>query len=279
MKSRLLVLLLFTFTVLVTPLMALEPPLGKVLDLTGRVTVTRDGETSNLAIGDQLFTGDLIEVTRNSTAEIEFGQGHQLKLSAGTQITITPNVGSYNINCYWGRMLAGIIADRGDSGVRVTTPTATGAVRGTVFATTVEEDGATTYQLLEGSLAATGADEGEELLLTEETKVTLDADGNPSDIEPLTKEEITELTTWAGGMLALAGVAVGVSVGAEVAATGALTTITTGTGATAGAGAATFPWVIIGTVVGVAATAATVYYLVDDEPADDSSYIHIEIDW
>ncbi len=279
MRYRLIVLLLFTFTVLVTPLMALEPPLGKVLDLTGRVTVTRAGETSNLSTGDQIFTGDLIEVTRNSTAKIEFGQGHQLKLAAGTQIRISPSMSSFNIDCYWGRMLAGIVADRDDSGIRVTTPTATGAVRGTVFATTVAEDGATTYQLLEGSLAATGADEGEELLLTEETKVTLDADGNPSDIEPLTKEEITELTTWAGGMLALAGVAVGISVGAEVAATGALTTITTGTGATAGAGAATFPWVIIGTVAGVAATAAVVYYFVEDDPVDGDSFIHIEIDW
>ncbi len=279
MKTRLIILLVFTFIILATPLVALEPPLGKVVALTGRVTVTRDTETSSLSVGDQLFTGDLIEVTRNSTAEVEFGQGHQLKLSAGTQITITPSVGSYNINCYWGRMLAGIIADRGDSGVRVTTPTATGAVRGTVFATTVEEDGATTYQLLEGSLAATSGEEGEELLLTDNTKVSLDADGVPSAVEPLTEEEITELTTWAGGMAALASVAVGVSVGAEVAAEGALTTITTGTGATAGASAAAFPWVIIGTVVGVAATAATVYYLVDDEPTDDSSYIHIEIDW
>jgi len=275
MKSRLIVLILF-LTVLVTPLLALEPPLGKVLDLTGRVTVTRDGETSNLSTNDQLFSGDLVEVTRNSTAKIEFGQGHQLKLAAGTQIRISPSMSSFNIDCYWGRMLAGIIADRDDSGLRVTTPTATGAVRGTVFSTTVEEDGATTYQLLEGSLAASGGEEGEELLLTEETKVSMDAEGNLSDIEPLTKEEITELTTWAGGLAAFTGIAVGVSAAAD----GALTTITTGTGATAGAGAATFPWVIIGTIAGVAATAATVYFLVDDTPVDDdASYIHIEIDW
>ena len=264
-------------TVIAVPSLAQGRSLGAVVDVVGRVTVTRDGTTGRLDLGDTLYAGDIVEVTRNSTAEIRLGNGHHVKLNANTRVRIVDTSSSFDIEAYYGGVLAAINREEPDAaGFRVSSRSASGAVRGTLFSAEVAEDGTTTFKVLHGEVEAVDAAEESSVVIGETTKVTVAPGAAVGEPVALSAAEIAELEAWAGSLLSLAGVA------ASGAAEEALTTLTeglsTGTGAGLGAGGS-FPWLIVGAVGVVGITAAAVYYGTEEEETDDGSYVNVEVSW
>ena len=256
--------------------------LGEVVEVVGRVTVTRDGETDKLDKGDDVHEGDVIEATRNSSVEISLGTGQRVRIRSNSRVRLATTTSSYDIDTYYGGVLAAIngAADDG-AGFRVSSRSASGSVRGTLFAAEVAEDGTTTYQVLHGEVEATQTTTGEAVTLTESTKTVVPVEGALAEPVALTAAEIAALESWAGGLLSLPGVAL------SGAADGALTTLTEGAqtgagGAAAGTSAAGgFPWIIVGAVGVVGATAAVVAADLDDDGGDDDDEggISININW
>jgi len=261
----------------VGPALAQGRALGEVVDVVGRVTVTRGGVTEKLDRGDELYTNDIVEATRNSSAEIRLGNGHHVKLRANTRVRIVNTSTSFDLEAYYGGVLAAINRNEADAdGFRVSSRSASGAVRGTLFAAEVAEDGATTFKVLYGEVETADAAGESSLLLEEGTKTTVEPGAVVGEPVALSAAEISELEAWAGSLLTMSGVA------AAGAADDALTTLTEGleTGGASGIGAGgSFPWVIVGAVGVVGITAAAVYYGAEDEETDDGSYINVEVSW
>jgi hypothetical protein len=264
-----LTLAAFVVLILAPPALA-EESLGRVVDLVGRVTVTRDWSTFDLSKGDLVYSGDVVEATRNSSAELVIGSSHHVKVRAGTKFRVSPQGSSYEVHTFYGSVLAAVVSAEEDSrGFRVSTPTASGAVRGTLFSTEVAEGGTTTFKVLYGEVVASDAAGTAEVVLGEQTKATVAAGAAPSAAVPLTSSDIVELEAWAGDLLTIGGV---------TAAESALETLTAGAGGGA-AGAPAFPWIIAGAVGAVAITAAVVHLTSGPEEVTDGSYIDIEINW
>jgi hypothetical protein len=265
-----LTLAAFWVFILAPPALA-EESLGRVVDLVGKVTVTRGWSTFDLAKGDLVYDGDVVEATRNSSAELVLGSGHHVKVKAGTKLRVSPAGSSYDVHTFYGSVLAAVVSSGEDArGFRVSTPTASGAVRGTLFSAEVADDGATTFRVLYGEVAATDTAETAEVVLGAQTKTTVAAGGVPATAAPLTSSEIVELEAWAGDLLSLGGVS---------AAESALETLTAGAGAGEAGGAATFPWVLVGAVGAVAATAAIVYLTAEPQETSGGSTIDIDVHW
>jgi len=265
-----LTLAAFWVFILAPPALA-EESLGRVVDLVGKVTVTHGWSTTDLAKDDLVYDGDVVEASRNSSAELVLGSGHHVKVKAGTKLRVSPLGSSYEVQTFYGSVLAAVVSSQEDArGFRVSTPTASGAVRGTLFAAEVAVDGATTFRVLYGEVAASDAAETVEVVLGPQTKTTVVAGGTPAAGVPLTSSEIAELEAWAGDLLSLGGVS---------AAESALETITAGVGEGGAGGAAGFPWVLVGAVGAVAATAAIVYLTAEPQENDEGSTIDIDVHW
>ncbi|HUT99438.1 MAG TPA: FecR domain-containing protein [bacterium] len=265
-----LTLTAFWVFILAPPAFA-EESLGRVVDLVGKVTVTRGWSTTDLAKGDLVYSGDVVEASRNSSAELVLGSGHHVKVKAGTKLRVSPLGSSYEVQTFYGSVLAAVVSSQEDArGFRVSTPTASGAVRGTLFTAEVAEDGATTFRVLFGEVTASDAAETAEVVLGPQTKTTVAAEGTPTAGVPLTSSEIAELEAWAGELLSLGGVS---------AAESALETLTAGVGEGGAGGAATFPWVLVGAVGAVAATAAIVYLTAEPQESGEGSTIDIDVNW
>ncbi|MCK4593368.1 FecR domain-containing protein [bacterium] len=253
--------------ILAPPVLA-EESLGRVVDLVGKVTVTRDWSTFNLSKGDLVYEGDVVEATRNSSAELVIGSAHHVKIKAGTKLRVSPRGTSYEVHTFYGSVLAAVIGAEDDArGFRVSTPTASGAVRGTLFSAEVAEDGATTFKVLYGEVVASDALGTAEVVLGEQMKTTVAAGGTPTAAAPLTSSDIVALKAWAGDLLYLGGVAVAES---------ALETLTSGVGTS---GATSFPWIIAGAMGAVAITAVALHLTAEPGETSEDSHIDIEINW
>jgi len=264
-----LTLAAFWLFILAPPALAGES-LGRVADLVGKVTVTRGWSTTDLVKGDPVYDGDVVEASRNSSAELVLGSGHHVKVGAGTKLRVSPLDSSYEVHTFYGSVLAAVVSSQEDArGFRVSTPTASGAVRGTLFSAEVAEDGATTFRVLYGEVAAADAAGTAEVTVGAQMKTTVAAGGTPSAAAAMTSAEIAELEAWAGALASLGGVS---------AAESAMETLTAGTGGGAG-GAAGFPWILVGAVGAVAATAAIVYLTAEPAESGEGSTIDIDVTW
>ncbi len=264
-----LTLAAFWLFILAPPALAGES-LGRVVDLVGKVTVTRGWSTTDLVKGDPVYDGDVVEAARNSSAELVLGSGHHVKVKAGTKLRVSPLGSSYEVQTFYGSVLAAVVSSQDDArGFRVSTPTASGAVRGTLFTAEVAEDGSTTFRVLYGEVAASDAAGTAEVVVGAQMKTTVAAGGTPAAAAAMTSAEIAELEAWAGALASLGGVG---------AAESAMETLTAGTGGGTG-GTAGFPWVLVGAVGAVAATAAIVYLTAEPAESGEGSTIDIDVNW
>jgi len=264
-----LTLAAFWLFILAPPALA-ESSLGRVVDLVGKVTVTRGWSTTDLSKGDPVYDGDVVVAARNSSAELVLGGGHHVKVKAGTKLRVSPSGSSYDVYTFYGSVLAAVVSSQEDArGFRVSTPTASGAVRGTLFTAEVAEDGATTFRVLYGEVAASDAAETAEVVLGAQTKTVVTAEGALTAAVPLTSSEIVAMEAWAGELLSLGGVS---------AAESAMETLTAGAGGGTG-GTAGFPWVLVGAVGAVAVTATIVYLTAEPAESGEGSTIDIDVNW
>jgi VCBS repeat-containing protein len=128
--------------------------IGRVETLSGTSTATRvSGETVELAQGDPVFQGDVIETAGESTLGIRLEDGTLASMSSQSRLVLNEFVfetgGSDNwmlVNLVEGAFafLTGAIAPSG--GMEITTPVAVMAIRGTMPVAFVSgEDGATDF--------------------------------------------------------------------------------------------------------------------------------------
>ncbi len=126
-----------------------EEPAGNVATLKGTATVTRNGMTGPLKLQDEIFKGDVLQTSRNSTLGVTFTDDTTLNLSASSRIVVDNFIyqdgGKDNaalINVTRGTMafVAAAVAKTGD--MKIETPTATLGIRGTTGVVEVPEGAA-----------------------------------------------------------------------------------------------------------------------------------------
>jgi hypothetical protein len=117
---------------------AAEEPIGNVATLTGSATVTRNNDSTPLKPQDDIFQGDVLQTSANSTLGVTFNDATTFNLTANARIEVDSFVyeeGSQQngalMNVVKGTVAfaAAEVARTGD--MRISTPTATLGIRGT----------------------------------------------------------------------------------------------------------------------------------------------------
>ena len=125
---------------------AIDEPAGNVVVLKGNATVTRGGMTGPLKLQDEIFKGDVLQTSKNSTLGVTFSDDTTLNLSASSRVVVDNFVyqdggkdNSALINVTRGTMafVAAAVAKTGD--MKIETPTATLGIRGTTGVVEVPE--------------------------------------------------------------------------------------------------------------------------------------------
>ena len=113
-------------------------PVGNVATLTGSATVTRNNTTTPLNLKDDIFQGDLLQTSANSTLGVTFTDATTFNLTANAQITVDSfvyeeggqqNGALFDITRGTVAFVAAAVAKTGD--MKISTPTATLGIRGT----------------------------------------------------------------------------------------------------------------------------------------------------
>jgi len=121
-----------------TMLTPASDPIGNVAALTGSATITRFGATKPLKVDDDIYMGDGLQTTSNSTLGITFNDATTFNLSANSKITVDKYVYEANgkSNNALFRVVNGTVAfvasevaKTGD--MKIETPSATLGIRGT----------------------------------------------------------------------------------------------------------------------------------------------------
>jgi hypothetical protein len=126
------------------PSAAIDPSAAaRVVALEGEAKVTRKGAPLILAIGDQLFQGDLIETGKRGFVGIAFSDRTRIVLRHNTRFMINeyrydgaqPEADSFAVSLLRGalRSVTGLLGQRSAERIRYSTTTATIGIRGTRF--------------------------------------------------------------------------------------------------------------------------------------------------
>jgi len=160
----------------------LAQPIGQVLDLEGEaVAVRADGTRVQLAKGDSVYEGDVVETGGGSSAirmvftdKTEFSLGTDARLALD-QLVFNPDTqsGSAQFSVLKGIFIfaSGQIAKSDNTDMTVSTPVATIGIRGTEVAGRVI-DGDSQFTIIDGSIEVT----------TQAGSVTLDARGETTHV-------------------------------------------------------------------------------------------------
>lgn len=132
-------------------LAASTEPAGQIETVQGTVSVRRlSGETENLAVGDEVFMGDTLEVSENGNVGVLFVDDTTLALGSGGQLVIDELVfdpsgdsGSMALNIANGvfSFVSGQISKTADEAMIINTPVATIGIRGTKGAGVAAQEG------------------------------------------------------------------------------------------------------------------------------------------
>ena len=131
--------------------------IGSVVDLTGTATIKRGKETITVAKGTEVKTNDKVE-TKNGVVNIKFKDNTSVKVTENSALVIDDFVydpknaagGKLNLKAAAGtvRYVSGNIAHNNPNSVKINTPTAAIAVRGTDFVMSVDETGKSLIMLM-----------------------------------------------------------------------------------------------------------------------------------
>lgn len=130
---------------------------AEVTYLVGSVTYQRGGVTKTASLGTELKSGDVVITGSRSRVELTFGDGSLTRLGSEARLTIERSAGGLGeatvVNCTGGRVWSNVTPfTNSDGAYVVTTPTASAAVRGTVFRTDIYPDTSTLLRVYEGSV-------------------------------------------------------------------------------------------------------------------------------
>lgn len=185
-------------------------PVGQVSYVYGIVHIKKDGSNEWIEArqGDQLMPGDLVRTGRRSKLEINHKKAKKIiSVSATSELMFTEELKEKNELWDALRLFFGFIYVNGkeiEGELNVHTPQAVCGSRGTVYSIEVE-DGTEVFSVYEGSIvlaAEKNIENIEELdndkldqlgiFLKAGQKISIDKNGNFSEIENLTETEINE---------------------------------------------------------------------------------------
>jgi hypothetical protein len=121
-----------------SPAPAADEPIGNVATLTGSATVTRNNASTPLQLQDDIFQGDILRTSANSTLGVTFADATTFNLTANATITVDSfvyedggkrNGALFDVARGTVAFVAAAVAHTGD--MRISTPTATLGIRGT----------------------------------------------------------------------------------------------------------------------------------------------------
>jgi len=131
--------------------------IGSVVDLSGTAIIKRGKETITIAKGTNIETNDKVE-TKNGVVNIKFKDNTSVKVTENSALVIDDFVydpknaagGKLNLKAAAGtvRYVSGNIAHNNPNSVKINTPTAAIAVRGTDFVMAVDETGKSLIMLM-----------------------------------------------------------------------------------------------------------------------------------
>jgi VCBS repeat-containing protein len=131
-------------------------PIGRVEKVSGSVTVMRNGILIDLHLGDTVAKGDVVQTGRGSSLTIKLNDGTVFSLSSSARMVLndmvyaagsTENTALFTLVQGLIGFIAGQVAKTGD--LKVDTPVATMAIRGTAVRTEIAADsGVTRFSLL-----------------------------------------------------------------------------------------------------------------------------------
>jgi VCBS repeat-containing protein len=131
-------------------------PIGRVEKASGSVTVLRNGVSIALRLGDAVAKGDVVQTGPNSALTIKFNDGTVFSLSSSARMVLNDMVYAADSNANSALLtlvqgvigfVAGRIAKTGD--LKIDTPVATMAIRGTAVQTEITAaSGTTRFSLL-----------------------------------------------------------------------------------------------------------------------------------
>lgn len=181
---------------------------GLLSILSGEVRIESIGSGESLSVADgmKLESGTRVVTGNASHVLITFFDGSTIKLSPGTSLDIekleqdedqsTVILLKQWLGRTWSRVVK--MTDM-ESRYEIETPSATAIVRGTLFATEVDETGNTTVSTTEGLVSV--AAEGKEVLVPAEKKTAVEKGKSPSEPEAVSEPE-TDITIIINGAVA-----------------------------------------------------------------------------
>ncbi|GBG12935.1 polyketide cyclase/dehydrase [Novimethylophilus kurashikiensis] len=148
MKSRNAINAIFMAVLLLTGTCAAAEGIGKIKTLSGDVTIERDGKTMAPALGNPVFQKDKIVTGKNGSVGLLFDDDS--RLSAGPNSTLdlekfsydpATHDGSFDVSMKKGvlSVISGKLTQKTPGALKVKTPAAILAVRGTEFSVKVED--------------------------------------------------------------------------------------------------------------------------------------------
>lgn len=153
LSSRVALRLILAAAAFVSPVALPAQDLGgaaKILVMTGRVSVLKDGTEWARSSGDVVQPRQIVVTGPDSYAKFQLADGSTFEVFENTKTVFrdTPGWGEL-INVLIGRVKVYIEHRNGPNPQRVTTQTAVISVRGTVFDVVVEDEDATTFVSVE----------------------------------------------------------------------------------------------------------------------------------
>jgi len=214
-----------------------------VKSVTGVVQVIHEGDSvrERVSAHDELVAGDTVEVTRNSTLQVELSNGSMIRFGPSTRVTIgSVDVRRTDLTTWYGSVLSAINSSEDeDYGYRVSTPTATASVRGTIFQVEVAEaDGASTIQVLNGEVVTTSPAAPGEVVVTDGMQCSVLPGVAPTAPIAMTAAELGALEILAEPFMEIG--AAGLGTGAGVGA---------GAGGVVAGSSSWWIWAVVGVVV------------------------------
>ncbi|RED49025.1 VCBS domain-containing protein, partial [Aestuariispira insulae] len=175
------------------PSEVLGEPIGEVENGVGTITVTRaDGTKVQLATGDPVFEGDIIQTGADGSLGIIFVDKSTMSMGEDARLVMdamvydpSTNLGTQVFNVVQGAFVfaSGVIGKNDPDSVTVTTPVATIGIRGTKYGINVSAlDGESTITVFEGAVNVFN-DGGQSVLSAFGDSVTIsDIGGVHSDV-------------------------------------------------------------------------------------------------
>jgi ferric-dicitrate binding protein FerR (iron transport regulator) len=149
LSSRVLFRLLIAATAFVSPVALLAQDLGaaaKIIVMTGRVSVLKDGMEWARTMGDVVEPKQIIVTGPDGYAKFQLTDGSTFEVFQNTKTVFRDTPGwSELLNVLIGRVKVYVEHRNGPNPQRVTTQTAVISVRGTGFDVVVEDEDATTF--------------------------------------------------------------------------------------------------------------------------------------